>query len=76
MASINITIDVPDGAVPLARRTLGAVLGRPAPATAADIKAALEDYLKLRLKADVIQHKQWEAQQEAANDDTDGASSW
>jgi hypothetical protein len=76
MASINATHTVPDGAVPLVRRTLAAVLDIPVPSTAAEIKTAVEAYLHLRLKSDVLQQKQHEAQMAAMADDSDGSASW
>lgn len=75
MATVNLTLEAPDAAIPLLRRTLGVVLGEPTP-TASETKDALERYIKRRLKGDMMQQKQFEAQLASAGDDSDGSVSW
>ncbi len=76
MASITLTIDVPDTLVPLARRTLAAALGEPVATTAVETRAQIERYLKHKLKSDASQQRQLEMTIAALTDDTDGFVSW
>lgn len=76
MASITLTIEVPDAVVPLARRTLARMTGDPVPTTAAETRAIIEKYLKQKLKSDAQQTKQEEAQAAAVTDTSDGLLDW
>ena len=76
MASITVTLTAPDAAVPAIRRTLGWRLNKADPVTAAELKADIESYLKLCVKADVRQQKEQAALAAAMVDDSDGTLSW
>ena len=76
MASLTLTLTVPDAAVPLIRRTLAWRLDKAVSTTNPELRADIEAYLLLHLKGDVRQQKQQEARDAALSDDSDGTASW
>lgn len=72
MATLTLTIEVPDNAVPLLRRTLGTIHDESPPTTAAQIKNMVERHVVADMQSRMRQQRQFEKAQESIADEEQG----